>query len=247
MRIRFENVRLPLAHFSLKIDLDIEARSIGIHGKSGAGKTSFLELIAGVRRAATGTIQLDDRLLQNNGAFVSPRHRAIGYVPQDLAIFPHLNVRRNISYGNARPDKKSSVSRDQVIETLELGKLLDRRVHDLSGGEKQRVALARAILSGPAVILLDEPFAALDPQMREIGLRLVGTLRTQFAIPFVCVSHAYEDLTSSCEVLIEFSQGQVVGVRKNAGIARNAGNAGITGTAEPNFGVRRIVESYDKS
>jgi molybdate transport system ATP-binding protein len=244
MRIRFENVVLPLAHFSLKVDFEVEAHSIGVHGKSGAGKTSFLELIAGVRRAAAGTIELDDRVLQDNGAFVPPRHRAIGYVPQDLAIFPHLNVHRNISYGNIRPDKTSSVSREQVIETLELGKLLGRRVHDLSGGEKQRVALARAILSGPAVILLDEPFAALDPQMRETGLRLVGTLRTQFAIPFVCVSHAYEDLTSSCEVLIEFSQGQVVGIRKNTGIARKVGIAGI---AAPDFGVRRIVESYDKS
>jgi molybdate transport system ATP-binding protein len=233
MRICFENVQLPLAHFSLKIDFDIEAHSIGVHGKSGAGKTSFLELIAGVRRAATGTIQLDDRVFQNNGDFLPPRHRAIGYVPQDLAIFPHLNVRQNISYGSTRPEKKSSVSREQVIETLDLGKLLDRRVHDLSGGEKQRVALARAILSGPALILLDEPFAALDPQMRETGLRLVGTLRTQFAIPFVCVSHAHEDLTSSCEVLIEFSQGQVVGIRKNAVSADIANNSGIATPSSP--------------
>jgi molybdate transport system ATP-binding protein len=226
MRIRLEKVRLPLVHFSLKIDFDIEAHSVGVFGKSGAGKTSFLELIAGVRRAAEGTIQLDDRVLQSNGTFVPPRHRSIGYVPQDLAIFPHLNVRRNISYGNNRPNKKSSVAREQVIETLNLGKLLERRVHGLSGGEKQRVALARAILSGPAVILLDEPFAALDPQMRDTGLRLVRTLRTEFAIPFICVSHAYEDLSSSCEVLIEFSQGEVVGIDRNAGNAGTADNAG---------------------
>jgi molybdate transport system ATP-binding protein len=212
MRLKLERVRLPLAHFTLELDLDIEAPAIGLFGDSGSGKTSFLDLLAGLRRAAVGTIQLDGVTLQSDSTFMRPNRRAIGYVPQDLALFPHLSVRRNIFYGADRAPGEpiEAISPDHVIELLHLKKLLERRVNDLSGGEKQRVALARAIMSRPRLILLDEPFTALDPKLRQTGVELVRQLREEFSIPFLCVSHSRSELQSLCEVLTELAAGKVV-------------------------------------
>jgi molybdate transport system ATP-binding protein len=103
MRLKLQHVRLPLAHFPLELDLDIEASSIGLFGESGSGKTSFLDLLAGTRNGIKGIIQLEGLTLQSDSIFVPPNQRAIGYVPQDLVLFPHLSVRGNIFYGSRRP------------------------------------------------------------------------------------------------------------------------------------------------
>jgi molybdate transport system ATP-binding protein len=210
MRLELERVRLPLAHFTLELDLDLEGDSIGLFGESGSGKTSILDLVAGIRKGAAGTVRLDGSTLQSDSAFVSPNRRAIGYVPQDLALFPHLSVRGNIFYGSRRNNSDRTIRPEQVIDWLNLGKLLGRRIDALSGGEKQRVALARAIISRPKLILLDEPFTGLDPKLRQIGIELVRQLRTEFSIPFLCVSHSRHELNQLCELLIEVAAGKVV-------------------------------------
>jgi molybdate transport system ATP-binding protein len=212
MRLKLECVRLQLAHFPLELDLDIEASSIGLFGESGSGKTSLLDLLAGIRKGIEGTIQLDGVTLQSASGFMQPNRRAIGYVPQDLALFPHLSVRQNIFYGSHRISANGSeaISPDHVIVSLNLRNLLERRIDDLSGGEKQRVALARAIMSRPRLILLDEPFTALDPKLRQTGVGLVRQLRNEFAIPYLCVSHSQSELQMLCDVLIELAAGKVV-------------------------------------
>jgi molybdate transport system ATP-binding protein len=212
MKLKLERVRLPLAHFALSLDLDVEAHSIGIFGVSGSGKTSLLDLLAGIRKAIEGVIQLEGVTLQSDSVFLASNRRAIGYVPQDLALFPHLNVRRNIFYGSRRinPNGLEAISSDRVIGSLDLERLLERRIDDLSGGEKQRVALARAIMSRPKLILLDEPFTGLDPKLRQTGVDLVGQLRTEFSIPFLCVSHSQVELQMLCEILIELAAGKIV-------------------------------------
>jgi molybdate transport system ATP-binding protein len=212
MKLKFVALRLPLAHFALELELEIDGTSIGVFGESGSGKTSLLDLLAGVRRAPQGTVQLDELLLQSDWEFVPPDRRAIGYVPQDLALFPHLNVRKNIFYGAKRssPTEPNAISLDRVITTLNLGHLLERKIDDLSGGEKQRVALARAIASRPKLILLDEPFTALDPKLRETGVELVRQLRHEFSIPFLVVSHSQSELRSLCDVLVEIEAGKVI-------------------------------------
>jgi molybdate transport system ATP-binding protein len=216
MRLKLQSVSLALPHFSLELDFEIEAGAIGVFGESGSGKTSFLDLLAGVRRATRGTIVLDDTLLQNDSHFLPPNLRSIGYVPQDLALFPHLNVRRNISYGARRASAAAqcAISTDKVVATLNLRNLLERRIADLSGGEKQRVALARAIASRPKLILLDEPFTALDPKLRKTGGELVQQLRGEFSIPFLVVSHSQAELHSLCEVLVEIRAGKVLNICK---------------------------------
>jgi molybdate transport system ATP-binding protein len=219
MKLKFEAIRLPLAHFALELEFEIEATSIGVFGESGSGKTSLLDLLAGVRRAPQGTIQVDEFILQSDSKFLPPDRRAIGYVPQDLALFPHLNVRKNIFYGTKRalPAAMNAMSVERVITTLNLGNLLERRIDDLSGGEKQRVALARAIASRPNLILLDEPFTALDPKLRRTGIELVGQLRREFSIPFLVVSHTQSELLSLCDILVEIGTGKVLRIYMSGG------------------------------
>jgi molybdate transport system ATP-binding protein len=218
MKLKFQAVRLPLAHFALELEFEIEATSIGLFGESGSGKTSILDLLAGVRRAPQGTIQLDEFLLQSDSEFLPPGRRAMGYVPQDLALFPHLNVRKNIFYGAQRTSAATLqvIPVEQVITTLNLGTLLDRRIDDLSGGEKQRVALARAIASRPNLVLLDEPFTALDPKLRRTGVELVRQLRHEFSIPFLVVSHTQSELRSLCDILVEIGAGKVLRIYRSS-------------------------------
>jgi molybdate transport system ATP-binding protein len=212
MKLKFQAVRLPLAHFALELEFEIEAMSIGVFGESGSGKTSLLDLLAGVRRASQGTIQLNEVHLQSDHVFIPPDRRAIGYVPQDLALFPHLNVRKNIFYGAKRKSTVpvNGISIERVISTLNLSDHLERRIDDLSGGEKQRVALARAMASRPSLILLDEPFSALDPKLRRTGVELVRQLRHEFSIPFLVVSHSQDELRSLCDILVEIAAGKVL-------------------------------------
>jgi ABC-type molybdate transport system ATPase subunit len=127
-------------------------------------------------------------------------------------LFPHLNVRKNIFYGARRSSAAApnAIPAEDVITTLNLRDLLERRIDDLSGGEKQRVALARAIASRPNLILLDEPFTALDPKLRRTGVELVHQLRHEFSIPFLVVSHSRSELRSLCDILVEIGKGKVL-------------------------------------
>src|SRR5438552_7200869 len=128
-----KNISLPLAHFSLEVDVEIHSPVTAIFGPSGAGKTSLLDLVAGLRRAKSAFIQLDGCLLTDTakGVFVPTRHRGIGYVPQDLALFPHLSVRQNLVYGY-KPDARGNhlFAFDHIIEVLEIQPIIDRGVTD---------------------------------------------------------------------------------------------------------------------
>src|SRR5262249_25268517 len=138
--LRLTNILLPLATFELVIDVELSKRVTAITGPSGAGKTSLLEVIAGLRKLKSGKVEMDGMDLTH----VRPEKRAIGYVPQDLALFPHLSVERNIYFGGHGAPQ---ILAEHVIGTLQIEPLLKRSVTEISGGEQQRVALARALLS----------------------------------------------------------------------------------------------------
>src|SRR4051812_36035960 len=155
MSLRLHQVRLPLAAFTLEVDVTFDQPIAGVFGPSGAGKTSLLDLIAGLRRPAAGTISLEDEVLfdADTRRNVPPRVRRIGYVPQDLALFPHLNVRANLVYGYQLLGAGSALfSLEHVADVMEISHLLGRDVTTLSGGEQQRVAFARSILSAPRLL-----------------------------------------------------------------------------------------------
>lgn len=212
MKLLLHKIEVPLAAFTLSLDLTVEARVLGICGPSGAGKTSLLDLIAGLRRARSAFIQIDDRLLTDTarGVQVPVRQRAMGYVPQDLALFPHLPVRQNLLYGcQAEPPAGSPFSYEHVIEVLELSPLVKRSVRELSGGEQQRVALGRALLSAPKLLLLDEPLANLDDALRGRILNYLVRVRDEFPVPMIYVTHHPGELQSLCDTVIRIRQGNL--------------------------------------
>jgi molybdate transport system ATP-binding protein len=233
VRLALRRIRLPLGAFTLEVDAEITAGLAGLFGPSGAGKTTLLDLIAGLRRAPSAHIRLGDRVLTDmtdatdktaaERLSVPTRERRIGYVPQDLALFPHLSVRRNLLYGapaGTAPD--GLVSFDQVTRLLDLGPLVDRGIAGLSGGEKQRVALARALLSGPELLLLDEPLSGLERPLRE---RILGTLRRiheELRVPMLYVSHHADEVTALCEEVLLLERGRVVGQGPPAALLREA-------------------------
>ena len=165
MTVAIREVRLRAGEFTLEFDAAFTARVTGLFGASGSGKTTLLEIVAGLRRPDAGRVSLDDTVLTDiaAGTFLPPERRQIGYVPQDAALFPHLNVDGNLGFAERRAGSAGAVfSRDHVCEVLGIGGLRSRAVTDLSGGERQRVALARALVSAPRLLLLDEPLAGLD-------------------------------------------------------------------------------------
>jgi len=200
--------RLSQGTFALEIHERIEARVVALFGPSGAGKTSVLESIAGLRTPERGVIRIDTRTLFDSSAGVDlPVHaRHVGYVPQDLALFPHMNVRRNILFG---ADAEGGARLTQVVGMLELDPLLSRDVTALSGGERQRVALARALMAMPALLLLDEPLAALDRALRERILPYLERIRDELAIPMLYVSHAEAEVRRIADWVVELDSGRV--------------------------------------
>lgn len=213
MNLRLHQVRLPLSDFSLEIDATFDCAITGIFGPSGAGKTSLLELICGLRRPVAGTVRLDDVPLFDAGARVDlpPRLRRIGYVPQDLALFPHLNVRANLVYGY-RPGTEGNglFTLDHVSEVMEIAPLLDRNVTTLSGGEQQRVAFARAILSAPCLLLLDEPMSSLDSRLKQRLIPFLLRIRDEFYIPLIYLTHDAGELTALCDEVAVLESGRLI-------------------------------------
>jgi molybdate transport system ATP-binding protein len=179
---------LPLRAFALELALDV-SRTVALVGPSGAGKTSTLSVVAGLAEPRRGHVSLDgERWLDTaRGLSLPPERRRVGLVFQDYALFPHLSVRGNVAFGaNGRPV-------DELLERFRIGHLATAHPGQLSGGERQRVALARALARDPAVLLLDEPLAALDAHTKaEVRHELAELLRG-LALPALLVTHDYED------------------------------------------------------
>ena len=195
--------------FTIAPDVVAAARAVALFGPSGSGKTSILEAIAGLRTPQKGRIAVRRRVLFDAGARTSVpvRDRHVGYVPQDVLLFPHLNVRKNITYAQGR---RPHVDVPDLDHLLGLTPLMDRRVAGLSGGERQRVALARALYSGPDVLLLDEPLAAVDMVRRRLILDALIAIRDGLHIPLVYVTHSPDEARAIADFAIVLDEGRVV-------------------------------------
>jgi len=177
---------------------------VALLGPSGSGKTTLLRMIAGFERPDAGCVRIAGRLVAGNGSFVEPEQRRIGMVFQQGALFPHLTVAGNVGFGARRADR--------VAECLELVGLADRAgdfPHELSGGERQRVALARALAPEPAVVLLDEPFSALDAGLRERLREEVAAILRAAGTSTLLVTHDQSEALSLADTVAVLRDGRV--------------------------------------
>jgi molybdate transport system ATP-binding protein len=199
--------------FALRVHFELPTPGVvALFGRSGCGKSSLVNIIAGLLAPDAGSIALDDFVLldTDRGINVPPERRRIGYVFQDARLFPHLSVAANLRYAQKRAVGAPYVSLDAVTGLLDLASLMDRRTHQLSGGERQRVAIGRALLTQPRLLLLDEPLAALDGARREEVLPYLGTLRDQLAIPMVYVTHDFDDVLRLATHIVLMEAGSVI-------------------------------------
>jgi iron(III) transport system ATP-binding protein len=196
------------------VDLSLTAGSLtAIVGASGCGKTTLLRIVAGFETPDTGTVAVAGRRVAGSGASVPAHRRDIGYVAQDGALFPHLSVGRNIAYGLSGG---AAANRARVIELLETVSLdesyAQRRPHELSGGQQQRVALARALARSPVLMLLDEPFSALDAGLRATTRRAVAQLLTDAGVTTLLVTHDQEEALSIADQVAVMRAGRFTNV-----------------------------------
>jgi molybdate transport system ATP-binding protein len=206
------DVTKQLGEFSIEASFTSEGRVTGLFGASGAGKTSLINMIAGLLKPDRGVISLDGETLDDTAARIHlpPHRRRIGYVFQDARLFPHLNVRQNLDYGrrmNRLADDPAQ--RGRITELLDIGGLLDRRPGKLSGGERQRVALGRALLSKPRLLLLDEPLGSLDEGRKVEILPYLIRLRDEANVPMVYVSHDAAELRQLATQIVMLRSGRV--------------------------------------
>ncbi len=209
------DVEKLLGDFSLQAKFESEGRVTGLFGASGAGKTSLVNMIAGLLRPDRGTIVVDGETLDDTakGIHVPPWRRRIGYVFQDARLFPHLNVRQNLDYGRRMNGLADDIEQQtRVTGLLDIGHLLDRRPGKLSGGERQRVALGRALLAKPRLLLLDEPLGALDESRRAEILPYLVKLRDEARIPMVYVSHDAAEMRQLATQIVLLQRGRVSSV-----------------------------------
>jgi molybdate transport system ATP-binding protein len=210
--------------FVLEARLIAHGATLALCGASGAGKTTLLNIVAGLIRPSSGRVVVDGVVFLDTtrGVDLPPRERRIGYVFQELRLFPHLSVKRNLLYGRRFiPKGEALVDFDQATALLGLGPLLKRRPANLSGGEKQRVAIGRALLMSPRLLLLDEPLAALDDARRVEILSYIEKLRDAFAIPILFVSHRVSEVERLASDVATLDQGRLVDLRlgQNARLA----------------------------
>ncbi len=202
-----------LGTFDLSAAFESSGRLTALYGASGSGKTSLVNIIAGLIRPDRGRVTVDGSVLSasDKGLFVPPHRRGIGYVFQEARLFPHLTVDQNLRYGRffTAPARRY-VRPDDVVELLGIGHLLKRMPHNLSGGERQRVAIGRALLASPRLLLMDEPLASLDDARKAEILPFIERLRDEANVPIVYVSHSIGEVLRLATDVIVLSAGRVV-------------------------------------
>lgn len=213
MSLVLNNLRMQLGQIHLALDLELSGRITGIFGPSGSGKTSLLEIVAGLKRPSSGFIRIGDQIVtdMSTNLVIPTEMRSIGYVPQDLGLFPHMSVRQNVLYGYKKENSASpSVTLEHITNVLQISDLLHRNIGSLSGGEKQRVAYARALLASPKLLLMDEPLSSLDRALKERTIEHLKKLRDEFEIPILYVSHDADEIAVLSDEVVVLQAGRAV-------------------------------------
>lgn len=204
-------IKRAVSDFSIEIK---EGNIVTLLGPSGCGKTTILRLIAGFEIAEEGEIYVKDKKVSDSSLFIQPEKREIGMVFQDYALFPHLNVYDNVSFGYKNKNKNKRVN--EVLELVNLSGLEKRYIHELSGGQQQRVALARALAKKPSVVLLDEPFSNLDASLRASMRNEMKKIIKETNSTAIFVSHDQKDALAISDKIVILKDGiiQQIGTPK---------------------------------
>ncbi len=218
-----------------------------LFGRSGSGKTTVVNAVAGLLRPQKGRVAVGDRVLLDTERriFLPPHHRRIGYVFQDARLFPHLTVRQNLTYGSWFA---GAGTRDlpRIVEMLGIGALLSRRPGALSGGERQRVALGRAILSAPQLLLMDEPLAALDEARKAEILPYLERLRDEVGLPILYVSHSIAEVARLATTVVLLEAGRVTAAGPMAEVLSDPGTAPALGPREAGAVLQARIEAQEE-
>jgi molybdate transport system ATP-binding protein len=242
------DIEQRLGTFRLSVKFRADVPIVGLFGRSGSGKTSVINAIAGISRPERGSIHINDMCLFDSahGIDLPPEARRIAYVFQDSLLFPHLDVRTNLLYGHRlrAPDERF-IAPDKVIALLGLDTLLDRRTNALSGGEKQRVAIGRALLAQPRILLLDEPLASLDTPRKSEILAYIERLRDELHIPMVYVSHSVAEITRLTDTTVILADGKCLAFGSTEDVMSRADLKPATGRDEAGTLVETHVAAHD--
>lgn len=205
----YVDIEKKFGKFTLKTKFQFDNEIMGLLGASGSGKSLTLKCIAGIEKPDKGRIILNDRVLfdSEKKINISPKDRKIGYLFQDYALFPNMNVYENIKVGIREGENFDKLIMEK-LEEMRISHLKDKKINEISGGEKQRVALARLLINKPEIILLDEPFSALDDYLKsKIELEVAEVLRN-YKIPTILVSHSREEVYRLCNEICVMSNGK---------------------------------------
>ena len=204
--IVFENVSFGYGKKKLFEDLSFKIsgnKLTCLLGNTGSGKTTILRMIAGLEIPAKGNIYINEKQVAGDGVFISPAERKVGLIFQDLALWPHFTVHKNIAWGlkNKKADDADEKAFD-MLDTFNIRSLSDRYPHELSGGQQQLVALARSLVLEPQILLLDEPLSNLDSKMKSVVMNYILELKQQFDITLVYVTHDHRDTEKLADEII---------------------------------------------
>lgn len=221
------NIKLKRKDFELAVKAEISDGITGIFGPSGHGKTSLLNSIAGTVNPDMGYIKLKGtEVFSAEKKLNTPvKNRKVGYVFQDVRLFPHYTIKKNLKYGSKKNDADSIFQK--VVATLKISHLLAKKPEQCSGGEKQRVAIGRAILSGSQILLMDEPFSAVDTRLRKEIIPFLNAVNQKFQIPILIVSHDLPDLLSLTDNLLLLQEGKILAHGKFQDLILNESNLNI--------------------
>jgi len=242
------NISLNLNGRKFEYILKSAAGMIALHGRSGSGKSTFVEMLSGLRKPANGYIRVAGETLFDASLNIDlpPERRRIGYVFQDGLLFPHLNVASNLRYGEKRtPKELRKVDFDTVVDLLGLREVLKRPVRNLSGGERQRVAIGRAILTSPRLLAMDEPLANLDAARRADILPFIEALHHELEIPIVYVSHNLDEIVRLTDDIAIIEDGRVKAVGAVEDILSRLDLRPLTGRYEAGSALACVIGAHD--
>lgn len=206
------DIKKQLRFYELSIKFEQGNELLVIQGDSGSGKTTTLDIIAGIKKADKGQVLLKDRVLYSDekNIFVPIRDRNIGYVFQNYALFPNMKVWDNIMFGLDKKNKDDIKKGEMLMEQFGIKHLKKRFPSDISGGEKQRVSLARAMSTNPDLLIMDEPFSALDENLKDKLYKDFLEFKKNSNIPIILITHNNDEAKLLGDRIIHFQEGKII-------------------------------------